>query len=78
MIGETKTTPRITTPALSEIHDALQAYWAALDASELSEGSKGLYMDMAEYFVRWLAGDYAPGSRKEAYPIRKKKRDSVA
>jgi hypothetical protein len=77
MTGE-KTTPRITTPALSEVQDALKAYWAALDASELSEGSKGIYMDMAENFVRWLKGDFSPGSRKDPYPVRKRKTDPIA
>lgn len=47
--------------------------WAALEASELSDGSKGIYMDLAENFVRWLEGDFNPGSRKEPYPIQEEK-----
>jgi hypothetical protein len=49
-----------------------------MDDSELSEASKGIYMDQAENFVRWLTGDFNPGSRKEPYPIKKRKKDSVA
>jgi hypothetical protein len=69
---------RISTPALSEIQAALKTYWTVLETSELSEASKGIYMDMAENFVRWLTGDFTPGSRKELYPVRKRRKDTIA
>jgi hypothetical protein len=59
---------RISTPALSEVQSALKAYWTVLETSELSAASKGIYMDMAENFVRRLKGDFTPGSRKDPIP----------
>jgi hypothetical protein len=69
---------RISTPALSEVQSALKAYWTVLETSELSAASKGIYMDMAENFVRWLKGDFTPGSRKDPYPVRKRRKDTMA
>jgi hypothetical protein len=72
MNGEKETTPLIARPALAEVETALRAYWSALDDSELSEASKGIYMNGADNFVRWLSGNFVPGSRKDPYPKRKK------
>ena len=73
-----KPNARISNSALAEVQAALKEYWTTLDDSELSEASKGIYTDQAENFVRWLKGDFNPGSRKEPYPIRKGKKDSAA
>jgi hypothetical protein len=75
--NRTRTQPRITTAALSEVQSALKAYCAAVGTSDLSQASQGIYMDMAENFVRWLKGDFNPGSRKAPYAIKQKK-DMVA
>jgi hypothetical protein len=77
--GEQNTTrARISTAALSEVQAATKAYWAVLEESELSDASKGIYMDMADNFVRWLSGDSTPGSRKDPYPVRRKKKEDIA
>lgn len=68
---------RISTPALSEVQVALKTYYSALETSELSQSSQATYMDMAENFVRWLKGDFTPGSRKAPYSLKKKK-DTIA
>jgi hypothetical protein len=68
---------RISTPALSEVQTALKAYYSAVEASELSQSSQATYMDMAENFVRWLKGDFNPGSRKAPYSLKRKK-DTIA
>jgi hypothetical protein len=72
------TRARISTAALSEVQAATKAYWAVLEDSELSAASKSIYMDMADNFVRWLSGDFVPGSRKDPYPFRKKKKEDIA
>jgi hypothetical protein len=63
---------RISVPALLEVRAGLRAYYAVLEASELSESSRATYMDMANNFVRWLAGDFVPGSRNAPYSIKRK------
>ena len=69
---KTTATARISTTALFEIQTALRAYYAAVETSELSESSQATYMDMADNFVRWLKGDFDPGSRKAPYRVRSK------
>lgn len=56
-------TARITTPALFEIETALRSYCEAVLNSDLAECSKGHYINNADNFVRWLKGDFDPGSR---------------
>jgi hypothetical protein len=63
---------RISIQGLLEVRAGLKAYYAVLEASDLSESSKATYMDMANNFVRWLAGDFEPGSRNAPYSIKKK------
>jgi hypothetical protein len=80
--GEKQTTAgkppaRISTPALSELQAALKAYHSAVETSDLSQSSQATYMDMAENFVRWLKGDFNPGSRKAPYSLKRKK-DTIA
>jgi hypothetical protein len=73
-----KPNARISSAALAEVQDALKGYWATLEDSELSAASKGIYMDMAGNFVRWLACEFTLGSRKDPYPVRKRRKDPVA
>jgi hypothetical protein len=49
---------------MSEVEDALKGYYAAVESSDLSQSSQASYIDMANNFVRWLRGDFDPGSRK--------------
>lgn len=75
ILGEEKkttATARISTAALFEIQNALRAYYTAVETSDLSESSQATYTDMADNFVRWLKGDFDPGSRKAPYRVRKK------
>ncbi len=62
---------RISPSAMSEVQAALNDYWDELDASDLSEASKGIYMANADNFVRWMRNDFTPGSRNTPWkPIR--------
>lgn len=58
-----KKATKISPSAMSEVLTALDGYWDALEASDLTERSKGIYMAMAENFVRWMRNDFVPGSR---------------
>ena len=60
---------RISAAAMSELESAWQEYPAAVAASDLSQSSQATYVDMANNFVRWLTGDFDPGSRKAPYRI---------
>jgi hypothetical protein len=70
---ETIATPQLSTTALFEIEAALKAYYAAVETSDLTQSSQATYIDMANNFVRWLRGDFNPGSRKEPYRAKKNK-----
>lgn len=61
---------RISAAALSEVDDALEGYYAAVESSDLSQSSQASYIDMANNFVRWLKNDFIPGSRKDPYRVR--------
>ena len=65
-------TIRISAAALSEIQAAMKAYCDDVKNSDLSYGSQGMYVDFAECFVRWLQGEFAPGSRKAPFRIKDK------
>ena len=56
---------RISPTAMVEVMTALEAYWDDLEASDLSEASKGIYMNNADNFVRWMRGEFVPGSRND-------------
>ena len=60
---------RISPSAMSEILSALDDYWDVIEASDLGQGSKGIYFDMAENFIRWMQYDFAPGCRKTFYRV---------
>jgi hypothetical protein len=60
---------RISAAAMSELETAWKDYRAAVAASDLSESSQATYTDMANNFVRWLRGEFDPGSRKAPYRV---------
>ena len=70
---ETIAAPQLSTTALFEVETALKAYYAAVETSDLTQSSQATYIDMANNFVRWLRGDFNPGSRKEPYRAKKTK-----
>lgn len=63
---------RISSAALFEVQAAFRTYCTDVEVSELSDGSQATYMDMADNFVRWLKGDFSPGSRVSPYRRKKK------
>jgi hypothetical protein len=63
--------PKISPEALNEVQNDLVGYCAVGDATTLSEVSKGMYIDFADKFVRWLSGDFAPGEVKDGIPERR-------
>jgi hypothetical protein len=67
---------RISPSAMLEVLSALDGYWDDIEASDLSERGKGIYMEMAENFVRWMRDDFAPGSRKAPYRVRDTKSEA--
>ncbi len=70
---ETISSPQVSTTALCEVETALKAYYAAVETSDLTQSSQATYIDMANNFVRWLRGDFNPGSRKEPYRAKRTK-----
>jgi hypothetical protein len=58
--------PRISASALAEIESALRDYTKEVLQAGLGEMSTNMYIDKADYFVRWLKGDFAPGMRKKS------------
>jgi hypothetical protein len=67
---------RIATGVLFEVEAALRSYCDAVLESDLSEYSHDNYIRGADNFVRWLKGEFDPGSRVAPYKGRKK--DSVS
>jgi hypothetical protein len=65
-------TPILTASATKEVHAALEQYFVALQNSGLSRRSQAIYLDMANNFVRRMAGDFMPGSRVAPYAIKKR------
>lgn len=61
--------PRISLNALAEIEAALRDYSKEVLGAGLGEFATNIYIDKADYFVRWLKRDFEPGSR--AYGQRK-------
>jgi len=62
---------RISPSAMSEVHAALEEYCAVVENSLVSPRTQAMYIDNANNFVRWLKFDFAPGYRKDPYPLRK-------
>ena len=65
-------TTRISAAALSEIQAAVKEYYDEIKNIDLSYGSQGMYVDFADCFVRWLQGEFVPGSRKAPFRIKDK------
>jgi hypothetical protein len=65
-------TPVVSAGAVDEVKIALEMYFMVLQHSELSFKSQGTYFDMANNFVRWMSGDFVPGSRVAPYSIKQK------
>jgi hypothetical protein len=47
---------------LRGLEPLLDEYTAVVTASNLSHGSKAMYTDFANCFVRWIRGEFQPGS----------------
>jgi hypothetical protein len=62
---------RISPSAMLEVMSALDEYWKELEVSDLGERSKSLYLGQADNFVRWMRGEFTPGSRNAPYGPRK-------
>ena len=74
MKGTEKIAPmRLSADSMREVEAALKSYWTEVEASDLSYSSQATYFDMANNFVRWMRGEFEPGSRKEPYRIKKDK-----
>jgi len=63
---------RISRTTLAKVHQALREYCAVVERSGLRPSSQATYIDMASNFVRWMHGDFNPGSRNAEYVDRKK------
>jgi hypothetical protein len=64
--------PQISEDALKEVKSALQTYCARVSGTDLSEASKSFYIDFADCFVRWIEGEFEPGSRANPWKRRPK------
>jgi hypothetical protein len=64
---------QVSTTALEELEAALKKYSEEIDASELSSASKAIYLDHATNFVRWIKGEFRPGSVKSPWPVKSPK-----
>ena len=65
--------PRISPAALTEVEAALRNYAREVLRAELGEMSTNMYIDKADYFVRWLKRDFEPGSRNDGQGKRRRK-----
>ena len=54
---------KVSTQALREIEAALEEYKNEVNGTNLAQSSKETYLDHADAFVRWLKGEFEPGSR---------------
>ncbi len=55
--------PRISPAALAEVEKALHDYTRECTQAGLGEMATNLYVDKADYFVRWLKHAFTPGVR---------------
>jgi len=58
---------KISAEALREVEAALKRYVEEVIAADLSDWSKDVYAYHSTNFVRWLTGDFRPGSRGAPY-----------
>jgi hypothetical protein len=54
---------RISISALAEVEKGLHDYTREVLSAGLGEFTTNLYVDKADYFVRWLKYDFTPGER---------------
>jgi hypothetical protein len=54
---------KISAEALHEVEAALKVYVGEVIATDLAELTKDTYTTHSRNFVRWLRGDFTPGSR---------------
>jgi hypothetical protein len=66
------TRPRNSASDLAEVEAALEEYCTIIQTSMLTPRTQAIYIDTANNFVRWLKFDFAPGYRKDPYPLRPK------
>ena len=62
--------PRISPAALAEVETALRDYAKEVLRAGLGEFTTNVYIDKADYFVRWLKHDFEPGSRMDRTPAK--------
>ncbi|MEQ9127261.1 hypothetical protein [Thalassospira sp.] len=55
----------ISREALREIEAAYQTYEREVDNAPLAPSTKSTYLSHSQNFVRWLSGDFIPGSTKK-------------
>ena len=67
--------PQLPPQVLSQLQLEFKRYCAAVLGSGLSETSKGIYIDFADKFVRWLAGEFTPGQVKDGRPFKRMRTD---
>lgn len=54
-----------------EIKRALTEYCNEVGSSDLKPGSQAMYIDHANNFVRWIAGEFDPGATKNPWKAKK-------
>lgn len=61
---------KIHADALQQVRQALSQYTREVEATDMTDSTKKTYLLHAENFVRWLAGEFVPGTRarKERQP----------
>lgn len=50
---------------VKEVEEALERYMREVRATTLTPSTQHTYLLHAENFVRWLKGEFAPGTRKQ-------------
>ncbi len=55
---------QLSPETLNELGEALLRYEEEVNSSKLRKATKRTYCMHAQNFVRWLAGDFEPGSCK--------------
>ena len=54
----------MTNQCKRQVLRALLEYYAVIDGTGMTEGTKATYKDNAAQFARWLVGDFEPGVRR--------------
>lgn len=72
--GTPRPVTQISPKAIVELEAALRIYCTAVQDSDLAQSSQATYITHADSFVRWLRGEFQPGSR--VMPYRPMKRAS--